>query len=72
MISPIRATPNMSMADLVNAYNDLADQIEAENRTRVMRDEDGVDRVIFGKTPKGQWLIAISAKGVNVLDALGQ
>lgn len=70
MISPIRATPNMSMTDLVNAYNDLADQIESENRTRIMRDEEGKDRVIFGKTPNGEWLIAISAKGVNVIEAL--
>lgn len=72
MISPIRATPSMSMADLVNAYNDLANQLESENRTRIMRDETGTDRIIFGKTPKGEWLIAISAQGINILDALGQ
>jgi len=72
MITPIRATPSMSMADFVNAYNDLASQLEAENRTRIMRDEAGTDRIIFGKTPKGEWLIAISAQGINILDALGQ
>lgn len=68
----MQATPNMSIADIANIINDLGRQLEAENRTKVMRDEDGTDRIIFGKTPNGEWVLAISAKGVNVLDALGQ
>lgn len=68
----MRATPNASIADLANIINDLANQLESENRTKVMRDEDGTDRIIFGKTPNGEWVLAISAKGVDVLDALGQ
>ena len=70
MISPIRATPSMTTADLANVINDLADQLESENRTRIMRDEDGTNRVLFGKAPNGEWLIAVTAKGVDVLEAL--
>ena len=70
MISPIRATPNMSMADLVNAYNDLADQIESANRTQIIRDEDGVNRVLIGRDPKGNYVVAITKKGKDVLQAL--
>ena len=67
MISPIRATPNMSMADLVNAHNDLADQIEAENRTQVIRDEDGINRIIIGLMPDGTYGILVSKPGIDVL-----
>ncbi len=70
MISPIRATPNMSMADLVNAYNDLADQIESQNRTQVIRDENGVDRVLIGRAPKGNYVVAITIPGKNVVQEL--
>ena len=70
MISPIRATPNMSMADLVNAYNDLAYQIESENRTKIIRDENGVDRVLIGRAPKGNYVVAITIPGKNVVQEL--
>lgn len=70
MISPLRATPNMSVAELATVINDNFQQLESENRTKIMRDEDGNNRVIFGRAPNGEWLIAISAKGINVLDAL--
>lgn len=70
MISPIRATPNMSMADLVNAYNDLANQIESENRTQVIKDENGVNRIIMGKFPDGTYGFAITQVGVDVMEAI--
>lgn len=70
MISPIRATPNMQIADLANVINDLASQLESENRTQVIRDEDGVNRVLIGRGPKGNYLVAITVKGVNILEAL--
>lgn len=70
MISPIQFTPNMDMATLTSSLNDMFRQVESENRTKVMKDENGEQRIIFGRTPSGEWLIAISAKGVDVLDAL--
>lgn len=70
MISPIRATPNMSVADLANVINDLADQLEAENRTKVIKDENGVNRIIEGRFPDGTYGYAITQEGIDVLEAI--
>lgn len=71
MISPIQLTPNMDMATLVNAINDMMRQIESENRTKIITDENGQKRAIIGRAPNGEYLIAISAQGIDVIDALG-
>lgn len=70
MISPIQLTPNMDMATLVNAINDTFRQVESENRTKVIKDENGQNRMILGRAPNGEYIIAISAKGIDVLDAI--
>lgn len=70
MISPIQLTPNMDMSTLTNALNDMFRQIESENRTQVIKDEDGKNRILIGRTPKGNYVVAISKKGVDVLEAL--
>lgn len=72
MISPIQLTPNMDMATMVNAINDVFRQIESENRTQIIKDENGQQRVLIGRAPNGEYLIAISAKGIDVIEALGQ
>ena len=71
-ISPIQLTPNMDINALVQAINDNFRQVESENRTKIITDEDGKQRAIIGRAPNGEYLIAISAKGIDVLDALGQ
>lgn len=70
MINPIQLTPNMDMATLVNAINDMMRQIESENRTKVIKDENGQQRVLIGRAPNGEYLIAVSAQGIDVIDAL--
>lgn len=72
MISPIQLTPNMDMSTLTNALNDMFRQIESENRTQVIKDEDGKNRILIGRAPKGNYVVAISKKGVDVLEALGK
>ena len=71
MLNPIQLTPNMDTATLVNALNDMMRQIESTNRTQIIKDEDGKQRAIIGRAPNGEYLIAISAKGIDVIDALG-
>ena len=71
MISPIQLTPNMDMPTMVNAINDVFRQIESVNRTQIIKDENGQQRVIIGRAPNGEYLIAISAQGVDVVEALG-
>ena len=56
----------MDTATLVNAINDSLRQIESENRTKVIRDEDGVDRIILGRLPDGTYGLIISKPGVDV------
>lgn len=70
MLSPIQATPGMSMAELATAINNNFQQIESENRTKVIKDEDGVNRILLGRGPKGNYILAISVKGTDVLTAL--
>lgn len=71
MISPIQLTPNMDTPTMVNAINNTLRQIESENRTKVIVDENGENRVLIGRAPNGEYLIAVSAKGQDVLEALG-
>ena len=66
----MRATPNMTVADLATVINSLADQLESENRTRVVRDESGVDRVLIGRAPKGNYVVAITVPTKNVITEL--
>lgn len=70
-ISPIQLTPNMDMNTLTAAINDMMRQIESENRTKIIVDENGQKRAILGRAPSGEYLIAISAQGVDVVSALG-
>lgn len=68
--SPIQLTPNMDTATLVNALNDMMRQLEAANRTQIIKDEDGVNRVLIGRDPKGNYVVAVAKKGKDVLQAL--
>ena len=70
MLSPIQLTPNMDMATLTTTINDMFRQIESNNRTQIIKDEDGKNRILIGRAPKGNYVVAISKKGVDVLEAL--
>lgn len=62
----------MDQATLVNAVNDMMRQIESENRTQIIKDEDGNNRTIIGREPDGHYVIAIVPKGKDVLTALSE
>ena len=66
MISPIQLTPNMDTATMVNSINDVFRQIESANRSQVIRDENGIDRVIVGRMPDGTYGVIVSKPGVDV------
>lgn len=70
MISPIRATPGMQPDDIANVINNLGEQVQSENRTKVIRDETGIDRIILGMFPDGTYGFAISKKGKDVIKEL--
>ena len=64
--SPIQLTPNMDTATLVNALNDMMRQLEAANRTQIIKDENGVDRIVLGRLPDGTYGLIISKPDVDV------
>lgn len=68
MASPIQLTPNMDTSTMVNAINDAFRQLESENRSKVIKDEDGTPRVIIGRFPNGEYGVIVSKKGKNVLE----
>lgn len=70
MISPIQLTPNMDTAAMANAINLNFQQLESENRTKIIRDETGVNRVLIGRTPNGSYVVAITKPGKDVIEKL--
>ncbi len=72
MISPIQLTPNMDMATMVNAINDVFRQIESENRTQITKDENGTNRILLGRAPKGNYVLAITVPGKDVVEELNR
>jgi hypothetical protein len=61
----------MTQEQLISTLNENFAQVENESRTKIIRDETGVNRIIIGKFPDGTYGLAISKVGVDVLTALG-
>ncbi len=70
MLSPIKLAPNMDMGTLVNAINVNFNQLESENRTKIMKDENGINRILIGQNPKKTWGIYITKTGYDVIKEL--
>ena len=66
MISPIQLTPNMDAGTMTTAINNVFQQIEAENRSKMITDENGTNRIIIGLLPDGTYGIVVSKPGVDV------
>ena len=66
--SPIQLTPNMDTATLVNALNDMMRQLEAANRTQIIKDENGDNRILLGRDPRGRYIFAITIEGKDVVE----
>jgi len=70
MISPIQLTPGMDPATMAQVINDNFRQLESENRTKVIKDDEGTNRILLGRAPKGNYVLAITIKGTDVLTVL--
>jgi len=71
-LSRIQLTPNMDPTAMAQAINQNFEQIEAENRTKVVTDENGVKRILLGRGPKGNYVLAITIPSKDVLESLGK
>lgn len=69
--SYIKLSPQMDMATLVNALNNNFNQIQSQDRRKVITDEDGNDRIVLGKQKDGTYNLIIVAPGIDVDDTIG-
>lgn len=56
----------MDIATLVNALNTNFNQVQAQDRRKVITDEDGQDRIVLGKQDDGTYAIRVSDTGSDV------
>lgn len=61
--SYIKLSPNMDMATLVNALNQNFNQVQSQDRRKVITDEDGNDRIVIGKQTDGRYAIRTTQPG---------
>jgi len=64
--SYIKLSPQMDMATLVNALNQNFNQVQSQDRRKVITDENGNDRIILGKRDDGTYGMKISEIGTSV------
>lgn len=67
MAAPIQLTPGMDPSTMTAAINDMFRQVEAENRTKIIKDETGVNRIIIGRGPDGKYGLRVSMPTKDVL-----
>lgn len=60
----------MDQSTMATAINATFQQIEAENRTKVIKDETGNNRILLGRAPKGNYVLAITIPGKDVIKEL--
>lgn len=68
--SYIKLSPNMDRATMVNAMNQNFNQIQSQDRRKVITDENGTNRIIIGLAPNGKYGIYITKKGIDVIKKL--
>src|SRR5690606_32555005 len=64
--SYIKLSPQMDMATLINALNNNFNQVQAQDRRKVITDEDGNDRIVLGKQDDGTYAIRVAETGKDV------
>ncbi len=53
----------MDMATLINALNQNFNQVQSQDRRKVITDEDGNDRIVIGKQEDGRYAIKVTEEG---------
>lgn len=69
-LSRIPLGPGMDDATRDNIINENFRQIEAENRTKIITDENANRRIVLGRFPDGTYGLAISKPGRDVINDL--
>lgn len=66
-LSTIRLSPTMRYEQLIAALNENFALLENINRTLIIKDETGKNRIIIGRRPDGTYGITISKEGQDVV-----
>lgn len=56
----------MDMPTLINALNQNFNQVQSQDRRKVITDEDGNDRIVLGRQDDGTYAIRVSGEGSDV------
>lgn len=64
--SYIKLSPQMDIATLINALNQNFNQVQSQDRRKVITDEDGNDRIVLGKQEDGTYAIRVAGVGDDV------
>lgn len=65
--SPIEVQPGMDQDTMAQVINNNFRQVAESNRTNIITDENGYNRIIIGKFPDGTYGIIISKPGVDIV-----
>lgn len=68
--SPIDIQPGMDPQMMAQVINSNFRQVAESNRTNIITDENGNNRILLGKPPKGDYGLFISKPGVDVVKEL--
>lgn len=69
-LATIRLSPNMSYDQLIQVVNENFALLENINVSQTFRDEQGTNRIILGRFPNGEYGLAISKPGEDVVALL--
>lgn len=69
MTAPLKLTTSMPQNVMIDAINQNFNQIQLQDRRKVITDEDGTDRIVLGKLEDGTYALVITRKGVDVNSA---
>lgn len=64
--SYVKLSPQMDTATLINALNQNFNQVQSQDRRKVITDEDGNDRIVLGRQDDGTYAIRVSEAGRTV------
>lgn len=62
--------PSTSLTLMAQVIMQNFRQIQAANRTNIITDENGVNRILLGRDPKGNYVLAITKPTYNVVEEL--
>lgn len=62
--------PNATLEDVIQVMNENLADIENRLNKFIVKDETGKHRIILGKDPNGQYVLAISEDDYDVIDVL--